>query len=44
MEIRSLYRELLGRLEHSELTDEPSWVRASFVQGPKTIPVAYELH
>ncbi len=43
MEIRSFYRELLGRLEHIELTDEPTWVRANFVQGPKTIPIAYEL-
>jgi hypothetical protein len=44
MEIRSFYRELLGRLEHIELAGDPSWVRANFVQGPKSIPVAYEFH
>lgn len=44
MEIRSFYRELLARLDHIELTDEPTWVRANFVQGPKSIPIAYEVH
>ncbi|HEY2563371.1 MAG TPA: cytochrome P450 [Acidimicrobiales bacterium] len=43
LEIRSFYRELLGRLEHIELAGDPSWVRANFVQGPKSIPVAYSL-
>jgi cytochrome P450 len=41
MEIRSFYAELLGRLQHIELAADPSWVRANFVQGPKSIPVAY---
>ena len=41
MEIRAFYKELLGRLDHIELAAEPTWVRANFVQGPKTIPVAY---
>jgi cytochrome P450 len=40
-EIRSFYTELLRRLEHVELAGEPSWVMANFVQGPKSIPVAY---
>ena len=43
MEIRSFYKELLGRLRHIELTDDPTWVHANFVQGPKTIPIAFEL-
>jgi cytochrome P450 len=41
MEIRAFYKELLGRLDHLELAAEPTWVRANFVQGPRTIPVAY---
>lgn len=44
MEVRSFYTELLGRLRYIELADTPTWVRANFVQGPKTIPIAYELH
>ncbi len=41
MEIRAIYQELLGRLEHIELAGEPTWIRANFVQGPKSIPVNY---
>jgi cytochrome P450 len=41
MEIRAFYKELLGRLDHLELAAKPTWVRANFVQGPRTIPVAY---
>ncbi|MGH9096990.1 MAG: cytochrome P450, partial [Acidimicrobiales bacterium] len=44
MEVRSFYRELLGRLDHIELAGDPSWDRANFVQGPKSIPVVYEFH
>jgi cytochrome P450 len=44
MEIRSLYRELLGRLDHLELAGDPTWIKANFVQGPKTIPISYQLH
>ncbi|WP_426573932.1 cytochrome P450 [Aquihabitans sp. McL0605] len=43
MEVRALFKELLGRLDHIELAGEPSWVRANFVQGPKSIPVSYQL-
>ena len=43
MEIRSLFRELLGRLEHIELDGEPTWIRANFVQGPKSVPITYAL-
>jgi cytochrome P450 len=42
-EIRAIFRELLGRLEHIELDGEPTWIRANFVQGPKSIPVSYRL-
>ena len=41
MEIRTIFRELLGRLEHIELVGDPTWIRANFVQGPKSIPISY---
>jgi cytochrome P450 len=44
MEIRSLYRELFCRLDSIELAGEASWTHASFVQGPKSIPITYTLH
>lgn len=43
MEIRALFRELLGRLERMELAGEPAWTRAYFVEGPKSIPITYRL-
>ncbi len=43
MEVRSIFRELLGRLDHIELAAEPSWIQAYFVQGPKRIPIRYSL-
>jgi cytochrome P450 len=43
MEIRALFKELLGRLDHIELAGEPTWIKAYFVEGPKSIPITYEL-
>jgi cytochrome P450 len=43
MEIRAIFKELLPRLEHVELAGEPTWIQANFVQGPKSIPLAFEL-
>ena len=43
MEIRGLFAELLPRLEHVELAGEPTWIKAYFVQGPKSIPISYRL-
>jgi cytochrome P450 len=43
MEIRAIFKELLGRAQHIELDGEPTWVRANFVQGPKRIPISYRL-
>ena len=43
MEIRAIFRELLGRVDHIELAGEPTWIRANFVQGPKSVPVSYRL-
>ena len=38
MEIRAIFRELLGRVEHIELAGVPTWIRANFVQGPEEHP------
>lgn len=43
LEIRALFRELLGRLDHIELAGEPAWIQAYFVQGPKRVPITYGL-
>ena len=43
MEVRAIFSELLGRLERVELDGEPTWIRSHFLQGPKHIPIRYEL-
>jgi cytochrome P450 len=43
MEVRSIFNALIPRLEHIELAREPTWIRAYFVEGPKSIPVSYRL-
>jgi cytochrome P450 len=43
MEIRAIFRELLSRIDHIELDGKPTWIRANFVQGPKSVPVSYQL-
>ena len=43
MEIRAIFKELLGRVEHIELAGEPRWTQAYFVEGPKSIPITYRL-
>jgi cytochrome P450 len=43
MEIRAFFRELFGRLESIELAGEPTFVQASLVTGPKTLPISYRL-
>lgn len=43
MEIRALFRELLGRVERIEVDGDTKWIRANFVQGPKSIPVCYTM-
>ena len=43
MEIRSLYEELLGRLDHVELAGDYSFVEASFVSGLKRLPIRYTM-
>ncbi|ORA18841.1 cytochrome P450 [Mycobacterium asiaticum] len=43
MEIGSLYRELLPRLESIELTGEPEMAATTFVGGLKHLPIRYSL-
>ena len=43
MEIRSIFKELLGRLESVELAAEPTFVHSRLVSGPKTLPITYAL-
>jgi cytochrome P450 len=43
MEVRSIFRELLARVEDIQLAGEPTWIHASFVQGPKSIPISYRM-
>ncbi len=43
MEVRSIFRELLSRVDDIELGGEPSWIHAYFVQGPKSVPITYRM-
>jgi cytochrome P450 len=43
LEIRSVFKELLRRLERIEIAADPTWIKANFVQGPKSVPTTYEL-
>jgi len=41
MEMRALYKALLGKIGDIELTGEPAWVQSQFVSGLKTLPIKY---
>jgi cytochrome P450 len=43
MEMRILWQELLPRLKRVELAGQPKRMDASFVCGPKSVPIAYEM-
>jgi cytochrome P450 len=43
LEIRAIFNELVGRVQHIELAGDPTWIRAYFVQGPKSIPITYRV-
>jgi len=43
MEMRILFEELLPRLKSLALNGEPKLAQASFVGGPKTLPIKYEM-
>ncbi len=41
MEVRTLFKELIVRLDSVALTAEPTFVQSRLVSGPKTLPVRY---
>lgn len=42
MEMEILYKEVFSRVKDIELNGEPSWVKASFVSGLKSLPIKYK--
>ena len=44
MEMRILWEELLPRLDSLELNGEPKQSLATFVNGPKTMPIRFKMH
>jgi len=42
-EIRTFFKELLGRVEHIELDGEPRFAQSNFVGTIKTLPIRYRL-
>jgi cytochrome P450 len=42
LEMQAIYEELFSRLKSIELAGEPSFIKANFVGGPKSIPVRYK--
>jgi len=44
MEMRILWEELLKRVSSIELDGEPKRMAASFVCGPKSVPIRFKLH
>ena len=43
MELRTLFRDLLPRLEHIELAGTPQNMKTTFVGGTKSLPITYRL-
>jgi cytochrome P450 len=43
MEVRAIFRELLGRLDSIELDGDVTFVQSRLVSGPKKLPVRYSL-
>ncbi len=42
LEMQAIYEELFSRVKSMELAGEPSFIKANFVGGPKSIPVRYK--
>lgn len=42
LEMQAIYEELFSRLKSIELAGEPTFIRANFVGGPKSVPVRYK--
>ncbi|MCB2078173.1 MAG: cytochrome P450 [Novosphingobium sp.] len=43
LELTSIFREFLERVEHAELAGEPRYVESTFVGGVKYLPIRYRL-
>lgn len=43
MELRTVFRDLLPRIEHMELAGTPTSMKTTFVGGPKSLPITYAL-
>lgn len=43
MEVRAIFRELLGRLDSIELDGDVTFVQSRLVSGPKVLPIRYSL-
>ena len=39
LEMQAIYEEMFSRIKSIELAGEPTYIRANFVGGPKSIPV-----
>lgn len=44
MEMRILWEEMLPRIKSLELNGQPKNSQATFVSGPKTMPIRFEMH
>jgi len=44
MEMRILWEEMLPRIKSLELNGQPRNSQATFVSGPKTLPIRFEMH
>jgi cytochrome P450 len=42
LEMQAIYEELFSRVKSIELAGEPTFIKANFVGGPKSIPVRYK--
>ena len=42
LEMQAIYEELFSRVKSIELAGDPTFIRANFVGGPKSIPVRYK--
>jgi hypothetical protein len=43
MEMTALFKELMNRVEHIELTAEPQYTQSNFVGGLKSMPIRYRM-
>jgi cytochrome P450 len=42
LEMQAVYEELFSRVKKIELAGDPTFIKANFVGGPKSIPVHYQ--